>query len=69
MERRTPKPLMDLRVILHQDVIVSILSVFFALLIMGGGMFLSVLYAQLLADALHHAPSWPSLSQLWGTAR
>jgi hypothetical protein len=69
MEQRTPKPLMDLRVILRQDMMASNLSVFFALLIMGGGLHLSVPYAQLLADASHHAPSWPSLSHPWGTAR
>jgi MFS family permease len=51
VERRAPKPLIALRAILRRDVIASNLSVFFALLIMGGGMFLSVLYARLLADA------------------
>jgi MFS transporter len=38
------------RAILRRDVIASNVSVFFALLIMGGSMFLSELYAQLLAD-------------------
>jgi DHA2 family multidrug resistance protein-like MFS transporter len=51
VERRAPKPLVAVGAILRRDVIASNLSVFFALLIMGGGMFLSVLYAQLLADA------------------
>jgi hypothetical protein len=51
MERRAPKPLMDLGAILRRDVIAAHLSVFVALLIMGGGMFLSVLYAQFLTDA------------------
>ena len=50
MERRAPKPLMDLRAILRQEVITANLAVFVALLIMAGGMFLSVLYAQLLTD-------------------
>jgi MFS family permease len=50
VEGRAPKPLIALGAILHREVIASNLSVFFALLIMGGGMFLSVLYAQLLAD-------------------
>jgi EmrB/QacA subfamily drug resistance transporter len=51
MERRVPKPLMDLRAILRREVITANLAVFVALLIMGGGMFLSVLYAQFLTDA------------------
>ena len=50
VERRAPKPLIALGAILRRNVIASNVSVFFALLIMGGGMFLSVLYAQLLAD-------------------
>jgi EmrB/QacA subfamily drug resistance transporter len=51
VERRAPQPLMDLEVTFRREVIASNVSVFFALFVMGGGMFLSVLYAQLLADA------------------
>ncbi len=51
VERRVPVPLVDLKAILRPTVIFSNLAVFFALLIMAGGMFLSVLYAQILADA------------------
>jgi EmrB/QacA subfamily drug resistance transporter len=55
VERRAPKPLMDLGTIVRRNVIAANLSVFIALLIMGGGMFLSVLYAQLLADVAPEA--------------
>lgn len=50
-ERRAPVPLVDLGAVLRPSVISANIAVFFALLIMTGGMFLSVLYAQLLADA------------------
>ena len=50
-ERRSPEPLVDLDAILQPGVVAANLTVFFALLIMAGGMFLSVLYAQLLTDA------------------
>jgi EmrB/QacA subfamily drug resistance transporter len=51
VEQRAPMPLVDLRAILRLRVIATNLVVFFALLIMAGGMFLSVLYAQLLTEA------------------
>jgi EmrB/QacA subfamily drug resistance transporter len=51
IERHAPQPLIDFGAILRRDVIAANLSVFVALLIMAGGMFLTVLYAQLLADA------------------
>jgi EmrB/QacA subfamily drug resistance transporter len=51
IELQTPAPLVDLRAILRRGVIAANLAVFFALLIMAGGMFLSVLYAQLLTEA------------------
>jgi EmrB/QacA subfamily drug resistance transporter len=51
VERRAPEPLVDLKAILRREVIAANLAVFVALLIMAGGMFLSVLYAQLLTDA------------------
>ena len=51
LERRAPVPLVDSATLLRPGVIAANVAVFFALLIMAGGMFLSVLYAQLLADA------------------
>jgi EmrB/QacA subfamily drug resistance transporter len=51
LERHAKEPLVDLEVILRRDVVAANLVVFVALLIMSGGMFLSVLYAQLLTDA------------------
>ena len=51
VERRAPAPLVDLAAILRRSVITANLAVFFALLVMSGGMFLSVLYAQLLAGS------------------
>ena len=51
VERRAPAPLVDPRAILRPGVMAANLAVFFALFVMAGGMFLSVLYAQLLADA------------------
>lgn len=50
-ERRSPEPLVDLDAILRPEIVAANLAVFFALLIMAGGMFLSVLYGQLLTDA------------------
>lgn len=50
-ERRSREPLVDLDAILRLEIVAANLAVFFALLIMAGGMFLSVLYAQLLTDA------------------
>lgn len=50
-ERRAPEPLVDLDAIFQPGVVAANLAVFFALVIMAGGMFLSVLYAQLLTDA------------------
>jgi EmrB/QacA subfamily drug resistance transporter len=51
VEQRAPQPLVDLQAIFRREVIAANVAVFFALLVMAGGMFLSVLYAQLLADA------------------
>ena len=50
-ERSAPEPLVDLDAILQPGVVAANLAVFFALVIMAGGMFLSVLYAQLLTNA------------------
>lgn len=50
-ERHAKEPLVDFAAILRRDVVAANLVVFVALLIMSGGMFLSVLYAQLLTDA------------------
>ena len=47
-ERRAAVPLVDLGAILRPSVLTASLALFVALLIMDGGMFLSVLYAQLL---------------------
>jgi MFS family permease len=47
-ERRAAVPLVDLGAILRPSVLAASLALFVALLIMDGGMFLSVLYAQLL---------------------
>ncbi len=49
VERRSKTPLVNFAVILRPRVVVANVAVFFALLIMARGMFLSVLYAQLLA--------------------
>lgn len=51
VERRAPMPLLDLGLIRHPAVIATHVAVFCAVLTMAGGMFLSVLYAQLLTDA------------------
>jgi len=51
VERHAKQPLVDFAAILRRDVVAANLTVFVALLIMSGGMFLSVLYAQLLTDA------------------
>jgi len=49
-ERRSPHPLVDLAALRLPAVWAANASVFFALLIMAGGMFLTVLYAQLLGS-------------------
>ena len=51
IERRTLVPLLDLGIIRQPAVIATHVSVFCAVVTMAGGMFLSVLYAQLLTDA------------------
>ncbi len=51
VERGVPEPLVDLDAIFQPRVVAANLAVFFALVIMAGGMFLSVLYAQLLTNA------------------
>jgi EmrB/QacA subfamily drug resistance transporter len=51
IERRARTPLVDLPALGRPGVVAAYLSVLFALLTMSGGMFLSVMYAGLLADA------------------
>lgn len=51
VERRVPVPLLDLGIMLQPTVIATNVAVFFAVLTMAGGMFLSILYAQFLTDA------------------
>jgi hypothetical protein len=62
VERRSRTPLVDFAVILRPRVVVANVAVFFALSIMAGGMFLSVLYAQLLAGA---SPASPASLVVW----
>ncbi len=49
-ERRCPRPLVDPATLRHPAVWAANAAVFFALLIMAGGMFLTMLYAQLLGS-------------------